>query len=211
MKRPPDISWEEGFDWLKEKLKASHISYDLKIFGPKLKAYLAAFEKEAQALNLTAAKSRFDLLAGPVYEALFLAKYLPRNMTCADLGTGAGFPGLIVKIARPDLRIFLVEGYPPRVSFMKKIVKELALEDVYPYLCHVGFQNCPLKVSLVLARGYGSPRKFLKHGREIFGASQGLYLWRKDVEKSSLEKLPIKPVYCLPISSSPVELLVFHF
>ncbi|OAG28359.1 RsmG family class I SAM-dependent methyltransferase [Thermodesulfatator autotrophicus] len=211
MRKQPDISWEEGFVWLKDRLEKHNISLELKSFWPELKAYLIAFAREAEALNLTAAKSRFDLLAGPVYEALFLAKQLPPNITCADLGTGAGFPGLIVKIARPDLKIYLVEGYAPRVHFMEKVIKNLGLKEAFPYLCHLGFKDCSLKVPFTIARGYGNPAKFAKHSREIFKATQGYYLWRKDVEKGSLEKLPLRPVYSLPVPERLVDLLVFYF
>jgi 16S rRNA (guanine527-N7)-methyltransferase len=55
---------------------------------------------------------------------------LPPGARVADVGTGAGFPGLVLKIARPDLVVTLIDSLRKRLLFLEDIVRELELGDV---------------------------------------------------------------------------------
>ncbi len=55
---------------------------------------------------------------------------VPRDVTVADVGTGAGLPGLVWAIARPDLRVTLIETLQRRCVFLQEVVDELALANV---------------------------------------------------------------------------------
>ena len=59
-----------------------------------------------------------------------LAQAIPPGATVADLGSGAGLPGVVLAIARPDLRITLVEPLERRTAFLHEVVAELDLGDV---------------------------------------------------------------------------------
>lgn len=59
-----------------------------------------------------------------------LAEALPREASVCDLGSGAGLPGLVVAIVRPDLRITLVEPLLRRTTFLTEVVEELGLDHV---------------------------------------------------------------------------------
>jgi 16S rRNA (guanine527-N7)-methyltransferase len=59
-----------------------------------------------------------------------LADALPRDATVADIGSGAGLPGLVVALARPDLTITLVEPLLRRTTFLEEVVAELGLGNV---------------------------------------------------------------------------------
>lgn len=54
----------------------------------------------------------------------------PLNSRVIDIGTGAGFPGLPIKILRPDLKITLVDSLNKRINFLKEVVSEIGLDDV---------------------------------------------------------------------------------
>ena len=56
-----------------------------------------------------------------------LAEAVPPGVSVADLGSGAGLPGLVLAIARPDLRMTLVEPLERRTTFLEEVVAELAL------------------------------------------------------------------------------------
>ena len=64
------------------------------------------------------------------YDSLVLEKYLNKNIHLADVGTGAGFPGLPIKIAREDLIVDLIEPTTKRCIFLSQVVNELKLENV---------------------------------------------------------------------------------
>lgn len=80
-------------------------------------------------INLTGAASIADLVALHVVDSLLplAVVSVPRGATLADVGAGAGFPGVPIKIARPDLRTTLVEASRRRVAFLEHIVRVLNL------------------------------------------------------------------------------------
>jgi 16S rRNA (guanine527-N7)-methyltransferase len=55
---------------------------------------------------------------------------LPEGASVADVGTGAGFPGLALKIARPDLRVTLIDSLAKRLTFLDQVVADLELKNV---------------------------------------------------------------------------------
>lgn len=59
-----------------------------------------------------------------------LAPLVPEAATVADIGSGAGLPGVVLAIARPDLRVTLVEPMARRVAFLEEVRERLALETV---------------------------------------------------------------------------------
>ncbi len=59
-----------------------------------------------------------------------LADRVPHEASVADLGSGAGLPGIVLAIARPDLRVSLVEPLLRRTTFLEEVVDELALDNV---------------------------------------------------------------------------------
>ncbi len=59
-----------------------------------------------------------------------LAEVIPENATVADLGSGAGLPGLVLAIARPDLSVTLVEPLLRRTTFLEEVAADLGLEQV---------------------------------------------------------------------------------
>jgi 16S rRNA (guanine527-N7)-methyltransferase len=59
-----------------------------------------------------------------------LGELVPADATVCDIGSGAGLPGLVLSIARPDLRVTLVEPILRRTTFLEEVVSELGLEHV---------------------------------------------------------------------------------
>lgn len=59
-----------------------------------------------------------------------VAELLPRDSSVADIGSGAGLPGLVLAIARPDLRMTLIEPLLRRTTFLEEVVTQLGLDNV---------------------------------------------------------------------------------
>lgn len=87
--------------------------------------------------NLTAITDKEKIIQYHFDDSLTLSKHLDffSLQTIVDVGTGAGFPGLALKILFPHMRVILIEVNNKKRSFLNHIIKELALEDVtiYPY------------------------------------------------------------------------------
>lgn len=83
-------------------------------------------------INLTGAASAGDLIAFHVVDSLLplAVVNIRRGAALADIGSGAGFPGVPVKIARPDLGVALVEASRRRVAFLEHVVRGLNLDGL---------------------------------------------------------------------------------
>jgi 16S rRNA (guanine527-N7)-methyltransferase len=79
--------------------------------------------------NLTGAKDE-NTLDEFIYDAVYAISFLPKVKTLMDIGTGAGFPGMILAFALPDTKVTLVEPLTKRASFLQFIKADLRLENV---------------------------------------------------------------------------------
>jgi len=79
--------------------------------------------------NLTGAKDE-DTLNHFIHDAIFPISFLPKVDSLMDIGTGAGFPGMILAFGLPDTKITLVEPLTKRASFLQFIKADLGLENV---------------------------------------------------------------------------------
>ena len=81
-------------------------------------------------MDLTAARSPEQLADVMVADALVLARRVPQAARVVDVGTGAGAPGLALALARPDLRVTLVEPMAKRVAFLRAALEAVGRADV---------------------------------------------------------------------------------
>lgn len=83
-----------------------------------------------EKINLTAITEPKDVILKHFIDSLTINKYLKENRTLADVGTGAGFPGIPLKILRPDLKIILVDSLNKRINFLNEVILKLNLKDI---------------------------------------------------------------------------------
>lgn len=79
--------------------------------------------------NLTGAKDE-KTVDEFIYDAVFPISFLPKCKNLLDIGTGAGFPGLILAMGLPDTKVTLVEPIAKRASFLQFIKADLGLDNV---------------------------------------------------------------------------------
>ncbi len=79
--------------------------------------------------NLTGAKDEKTIDAF-IYDAIFPLSFLPKCKNLLDIGTGAGFPGLILAMGLPETEVVLVEPSPKRASFLQFVKADLELGNV---------------------------------------------------------------------------------
>lgn len=98
----------------------------------QLNKYYHLLVAENEKINLTSITEIEDVYIKHFYDSLLLTKETNMNQisTLVDVGTGAGFPGIPVKIMYPHLQLTLIEPTGKRCLFLEKVVKELQLNDV---------------------------------------------------------------------------------
>ena len=123
----------------------------------------------------------------------------------ADLGAGAGFPGLVLKIARPDLKLHVIEQNAKKATFLSEIVRELKLNDVSVH--KVAYGQLPASVSnfdIVVSRALGDYKAILRWCCDRLARPDGkVLLWIGAEEAARLSATPKwQTVKIIPISDS---------
>lgn len=83
-----------------------------------------------EKINLTAITKPEEIILKHFIDSLTILKYIGENKTFLDIGTGAGFPGIPIKIMREDVNITLLDSLNKRIRFLDIVIKELKLEKI---------------------------------------------------------------------------------
>ncbi len=94
--------------------------------------YYALLIERNKVMNLTALTEPGDVALKHFADSLMLLKYaeIGEGASVIDVGTGAGFPGLVLKIARPDIKLTLLDSLNKRIGFLREVCDALELSGV---------------------------------------------------------------------------------
>jgi len=98
----------------------------------KLEKYYELIIEKNKVMNLTRIIEKDDVYLKHFYDSLTLIKVIDLNerLTLCDVGTGAGFPGIVLKIVFPNLKITLIDSLQKRINFLKEVIEILDLKDI---------------------------------------------------------------------------------
>ncbi len=114
-------------------LKDGAAQFGVQLSEEKLSAFTVYKElllEWNQKINLTAIEEDKDVVLKHFVDSLSIIPFLNNSKTLIDVGTGAGFPGLPVKIAKPDLEVVLLDSLEKRVGFLNRVINELNMEKI---------------------------------------------------------------------------------
>lgn len=163
-------------------------------------------------VNLTAITKEEDVYLKHFYDSLTLFKGidLKENLKICDLGTGAGFPGLVLKIVFPNLSITLVDSLEKRIKFLDLVIKELELKNIKTVHSRIEefketeafdvvVSRAVAKINILLELGCNIPKVnglfvFMKGNilEELKSAKNALKVLNYSLEKIISFKLPIE-------------------
>lgn len=114
-----------------------------------------------EKINLTRITSKEDVYLKHFYDSLTIVKAVNLNeiKTLCDVGTGAGFPGIVLKIVYPHLEITLVDALQKRVNYLNEVIKDLELKDIKAI--HTRGEDLKEKYDVVTARAVANIEKLL--------------------------------------------------
>ena len=96
-----------------------------------LDIYYQLLYNENQKYNLTAITEEKSVYLKHFYDSLTITKVIElNNQSIIDIGTGAGFPGLVLKIIYPNLKIDLLDATEKKCQFLKKVIDKINLKDI---------------------------------------------------------------------------------
>jgi 16S rRNA (guanine527-N7)-methyltransferase len=141
-------------------------------------------------INLTTIRTPEEIVVRHFAESMYLAKFLELRGRLLDVGSGAGFPGLALKIVSPGLQVVLLEPVGKKRAFLKEVVRECGFESVEVRVDRIedycGSHSGEFDV--VTARALGSFDSTLPAMVQCLRADGKLCLWLTRPEAASLSE-----------------------
>src|SRR5213082_2944884 len=142
-------------------------------------------------VNLTAIRDPLEILYRHFCESMFAGISVPiESGRLADAGTGAGFPGLPLKILRPGLQVFLIESNLKKATFLAEVIRELGLREAQVLVRRyeeLGEEIAPL--DYVCSRALGEYTKFLDWAHSGALAAKEVVLWISANDLEEVQKI----------------------
>ena len=218
----------QGKEILQEGIAAMSITLD-GLAQERLLTYCGELLRWSARINLVARAPLREIWESHFLDSLTLLRVLPplgsAQQPLLDIGTGAGFPGLALKAARPDLPVILVEPRQKRVSFLRHVIRTLGLKDI-EVLCgrlekgSAEVEGRALVVPIITSRAFTSIGEFLLHtapvspvGGQVIcmkgpRAEQEIAAWRAEQPGSPYRLQEIVEL-TLPFSGHVRNLVIF--
>lgn len=169
-------------------------------------------------INLTRITAKEEVYLKHFYDSLTLSKAINLNNinTLCDVGTGAGFPGIVLKIVYPNLNITLIDSLRKRVNYLNEIIQILELENIKAV--HTRGEDYHEEFDLVTSRAVANIEKLVNYTMHLV-KKDGIFVamkgdiekeLTKEVEKKLSKKYKIKGIekFNLPIENSNRSLVI---
>ncbi len=127
-----------------------------------LQSYVSYIELLVQwnsAYNLTAIRDPEKMLAYHILDSLSILPFIQKG-DCLDIGTGAGLPGIILALARPDTHWILLDGNNKKTRFVQQAVMTLNLKNVDIVCSRIENYKPEIRFNTIVSRAFGSLADF---------------------------------------------------
>jgi 16S rRNA (guanine527-N7)-methyltransferase len=158
----------------------------------KIREYVWLLLKWNHAVSLTSVVDPVEILARHFGESMFASCLISlENCRLADLGAGAGFPGLALKIACPSLKVTLIESNKKKCAFLSEVIRSLELKDVQ--ISPLRFDEVRLApdfAEIVTARAIGRFPGILRWAKALLARHGHLILWLGAEDNTKVSAMP---------------------
>ncbi|MFT0532072.1 16S rRNA (guanine(527)-N(7))-methyltransferase RsmG [Castellaniella hirudinis] len=173
-------------------LDALHMADDA-VHADRLLAYLQQLQRWNKAYNLTAIRQPADMLVQHVFDSLAVVPVLRRhragrNTRVADMGSGAGLPGIILGICQPDWRVTCVDAVGKKTAFIRQAAGALDLPNVQSI--HGRIEALPSQqADIVISRAFASLLDFARIAGHHRAGEGGLWAMKGQYPEEEIRQL----------------------
>ncbi|MBQ6477197.1 MAG: 16S rRNA (guanine(527)-N(7))-methyltransferase RsmG [Bacilli bacterium] len=140
-------------------------------------------------MNLTRITEKKEVYLKHFYDSLTINKIINLNdyNTLCDIGTGAGFPGIVLKIFYPHLEITLVDAREKKLKFLDEVIKKLNLKNISTK--HIRAEEYSEKFDIVTARAVANIQKLLDYTMHLVKKNGYLIALKGDIDSELVEEV----------------------
>ena len=189
----------------------------------QLEIYYEMIVEYNKIMNLTGITEHDEVFLKHFYDSLTIVKVIDLNTveSFCDIGTGAGFPGLVIKICFPKLKVTLLDSLNKRVEFLKAVIQKLNLKDIE--VVHARAEEYALshrsEFDVTTARAVAHTSILLEYAIPMTKVEKYFIAMKANVEEevkeidNALKKLSTKLIqkeeFLLPLENSKRTILLF--
>ena len=189
----------------------------------QLETYYEMLVEYNKIMNLTGITEHDEVFLKHFYDSLTIVKIIDLNTveSFCDIGTGAGFPGLVIKICFPKLKVTLLDSLNKRVEFLKAVIQKLNLKDIE--VVHARAEEYALshrsEFDVTTARAVAHTSILLEYAIPMTKVEKYFVAMKANVEEelkeidNALKKLSTKLIqkeeFLLPLENSKRTILLF--
>ncbi len=152
----------------------------------QLEKYDEVLRSENKKYNLTAIKNKEDVYLKHFYDSLTLSKIIKlENQSLCDIGTGAGFPGMVLKIIYPNLKVTLVDATEKKCKFLQLVIQELGLKDIEVIHARAEIYSKTVreKYDIVTSRAVAPLKHLLEYSIPLVKVGGNYIAMKSDIQK----------------------------
>ncbi len=154
--------------------------------------FIALIVKWNRITNLVGSSSPDDLVSKHIVDCLAAVPYF-ESARLVDVGSGAGFPGIVIAILRPETQVFLVERSARKSRFLRQVAIELGLGNVEVVAERIEHWHPQVAIDCIICRGYSSLRKFYDDTRSLHARGVRLVAMKGLLSDAEVAELGLNP------------------
>ncbi|OIR03506.1 ribosomal RNA small subunit methyltransferase G [mine drainage metagenome] len=156
----------------------------------RLRRYLGLLAKWNRTYNLTAVHYEAEMVSVHLLDSLAVLPHLGRISSLADVGSGAGLPGIPLALARPELRVTLIESSHKKASFLQQAKIELGLANVGIHCGRVELATGLPPFDAVISRAFSELAEFVRLAGHLPAPGGRLLAMKGVLPQGEIERLP---------------------
>ena len=160
----------------------------------KLLIYKELLIKWNRSFNLTSIKNR-EVVTHHFLDCLSIIPFI-KPSSLLDVGTGAGLPGIIIAIVKPDIKVSLIDKVGKKIAFIKRVVAELEIKNIDTYHDRVELLTSEEKYDGIISRAFSNMDDFIKSTKHLI-KSQGVWYGMKSKKILNDEMININQPWTL--------------
>ena len=150
--------------------------------------YIALLHKWNKVYNLTAIRDPQQMVSNHLLDSLAVMPYLWRGRWL-DVGCGAGLPGVVLAVSKPDWQFDLLDSNSKKTSFVQQVIIELGLRNIVVHCARVENWQPEVRFDGIISRAFSGLGEFIERTRHLMD-EKGRWVAMKGIAERDLTSVP---------------------